>query len=211
MNRIIMIPLLLIVTGAGAPAAPDAENERVIRSITLSKTTTITYSNYMWNRISLPGGPPVEEWSAEFNSGSKHRIETPRDRVIADCAAMTGSSLSLPSGEVKTGRAVAAGACGINTDHPFVAGRHLGRVNGRYGAADRVELTDEDVIRTYDVSDEGILLRTVYSNKDAKQTPVIENETVALERHLPGEDIFSEASLSTSAVPERFKKPPPRN
>ena len=81
--------------------------------IARSKLTREMYAVYFWNRIERPGQQPEEEWSAEFNSGDLHRVETPRDRIVADCAASTGTYLSLSTGKVITGPQVAGVACGI--------------------------------------------------------------------------------------------------
>jgi hypothetical protein len=59
-----------------------------------TKSTRATYAIYTWIRISRLGQPPHEEWSAEFNSGALHRVETPRDRV-GDLFSETSLSRSV--------------------------------------------------------------------------------------------------------------------
>jgi hypothetical protein len=75
--------------------------------VSRTHTTRATYAVYYWNRITPARGEASEEWSAEFNRGNWHRVETPRDRMIADCAAMKGIDLSLETGQIVSGPAVA--------------------------------------------------------------------------------------------------------
>ncbi|HEX4097491.1 MAG TPA: hypothetical protein VHX64_12230, partial [Caulobacteraceae bacterium] len=103
-----------------------------------TKSTRATYAIYTWIRISRPGQPPHEEWSAEFNSGALHRVETPRDRVVANCEARTGSALSLVTGKVRTGPEVAEAACGIDTNFQVDAADWLGRQPSPLGPLDAI-------------------------------------------------------------------------
>ena len=80
-------PLFLCLAGTACTPADQGERAKVEAIIARSKLTRATYAVYAWNKMQHPEQPAVEEWSAEFNSGSLHRVETPRDRVIADCAA----------------------------------------------------------------------------------------------------------------------------
>lgn len=99
-------------------------------------------------------------------------------------------------------------ACGINTNRQFLAAESLGRVKGRFGAADRVRLADEENIRTYDISDDGLILRTTYELNNSDRALVLDVETVALVQSLPSQNMFDEASLGMSFVPEKFKSTP---
>ena len=194
----------------GATPAPAVRGEidKVGAIIARSKLTRETYAVYFWNRMPHPGQRPTEEWSAEFNAGSLHRVETPRDRVIADCAAHTGTHLSLATGAIVSGPQVAGVACGINTNRQFLAAEALGRVRTRFGGADRVRVTDAENIRTYDISDQGIILRTLFDTNDARHLRVLDVETVAVSHRLPGAGMFDEASLKKSFVPDAFKLAP---
>jgi hypothetical protein len=101
---------------------------------------------------------------------------------------------------------VANAACGINTDKPFLGMEALGRIATPYGNADRVRVTDADNIRTYDVTDDGVLVHTAYENNNSKKPITLDSETMALERALPSVDMFSETSLRTSLVPAVYRK-----
>jgi hypothetical protein len=201
---------ILLAGLVGTVPAPANQNEaaKVTAVIARSKLTRSTYAVYFWNRIQPPGQEAAEEWSAEFNSGSLHRVETPRDRLIADCAAHTGTYLSLVTHEVVTGPQIAGVACGINTNRPFLALEALGRVKIRFIDADRVRVTDAENVRTYDISDDGIILRTTFETNDARHLLVLDVEAVEVSRSLPSSNIFDEASLNMSFVPDRLKAAP---
>ena len=81
---ILALPLALLPACASAQGEIDAGAAEVID---LTRTTSTTYSVYTWNRLTLPGAAPFEEWAAEFHDGHFHRVETPRDRIVA--AAVT--------------------------------------------------------------------------------------------------------------------------
>lgn len=207
--RIIAAAALLFgLPGPTSAVVDQSATARVEAVIARSASTRSTYAAYYWNRIQHPGQQVVEEWSAEFNSDNLHRVETPRDRVVADCAAGTGTYLSLVTGEVITGPQVASTACGINRNRRFLAMESLGRVRTRFGDADRVRLTDADDVRTYDVSDDGIILGTVYQANAPGRRIELVVRTVELSRSLPAAGMFDQPSLKVSFVPERFKLAP---
>jgi hypothetical protein len=181
---------------------------QALQVVERTKAVNTTYATYVWNRISLPGQPVIEEWAAEFHSGSRHRVETPRDRAIADCKAMTGTMISLITDKTTTGREVAAALCGIDTNNPFRSARLVGTVDGDLGTADRVELIDADNVRTYDITRDGIIVRTIYAGRAAPDVPLLEGWSVALEREVPSDEMFNEQSLSRSFVPAKFMAAP---
>lgn len=186
--------------GAGLPA-------KVQEVIDRTKTTHVTYALYNWNRMAGPNGMQ-EEWSAEFHSGDLHRVETPRDRVVANCQANTGSGLSLATGKTVSGAEWARSACGINTNRQFLDAEWLGVFPTRFGNADRIRLTDKDNIRTYNVRDDGVIVSTVYARNSPQMQVVLVSYGVEIKPELPEKDIFSEASLLKGAVPERYRVAP---
>lgn len=190
------------------PATPEmALTGKVKAVVDRSKTTRTTYAMYSWNEATLKG-QPVQEWGAEFHSGDKHRVETPRDRVIADCRAQTGVALSLATGKTVEGPFVAKAACGVNTNKAFTAIEWQGLVQTPFGAADRIRLSDKDDIRTYDISPTGVILRSTYVQNSPEQPLGLSSEAVAVLSELPAPDMFDKASLARSYVPERFKTAP---
>jgi hypothetical protein len=208
----VLLSSLAIVAGITTSCArpDDGDVAAVDRVVARSKTTTATYAVYQWTRLTPPGAPPVEEWAAEFHAGNLHRVETPRDRLISDCRAKTGVWLTLATGQIVQGERLAGAACGINSDKPMLRREMLGRVATPYGKADRVRITDADNIRTYEVSDEGILVHAVYQDSSVGSPVVLDSKTAALERKLPASDMFSEASLRTSFVAAAYRTAPAR-
>ena len=94
---------VLAAFSAPAMAETPGDTAKVAAIIARTKLTRTTYAAYFWNRIERAGQAPVEEWSAEFNAGPRHRVETPRDRVVADCAAQSGSAWSIARGDLVVG------------------------------------------------------------------------------------------------------------
>jgi hypothetical protein len=212
-----MLLLFLVAISISAPqqsASPPppqtAEVEKVAQVISRTKVVSATYAVYYWNHGRSPSLAAADEWSAEFNSGSLHRVETPRDRVVADCKAGTGAYLNVASGQVTRGPGVAAAACGINTNRQIVAAKWVGRVQSYLAAADRIQITDSSNIRTYDISDDGVILASVYALRDPQQSVELETFAVSLTPALPDQSMFDEASLQKSFVPERYKTAPLR-
>jgi hypothetical protein len=207
--KAMMLPLA-VMAGATMSCAPagSGDDPAVRRVIERSKTTTMTYALYQWTRLTPLDAPASEKWAAEFNSGTLHRVETPNARLIADCREKTGAYLFLTTGEIIRGEKVAEAACGINTAKPFLGMQALGRVTTPYGKADRVRVIDADDIRTYDVTDDGVLVQAAYQNNSGKRPIVLVSEAAGLEHTLPSGDMFSEASLRSSFVPARYRTAP---
>lgn len=212
------VGLMALMAGAmliGAGQAPalaaktiEAAVGIVAPIVSRTHTTRATYAVYYWNRITPARGEASEEWSAEFNRGNWHRVETPRDRMIADCAAMKGIDLSLETGQIVSGPAVAKAACGINANRPIRTSEYLGRLDGKLGEFDRVRLTDAGDVRTYDVSSDGVILGVTYANVDKPENVTLTMASTGLDHALPDGDMFSPESLGRSVVPERFKAAP---
>lgn len=171
-----------------------------------TKTFTGTYSLYVWNRITVPGKAPVEEWSAEFHSGKLHRVETPRDRVVADCGTRTGVAIHLETGAVVEGPHVAGAACGINTNGSLTALDWVGSVATAFGQAERIRLIDSEFVRQYDISNKGVLLHTTYTEKRPDGRLVLDAEATKIDSGIPSQDMFDRNSLQRSFVPDEYKR-----
>ncbi|MDE1914995.1 MAG: hypothetical protein KGJ57_05085 [Sphingomonadales bacterium] len=214
-TRAAMVALLAGAALMGAGQAPalaaktiEAAMGVVAPIVNRTHTTRATYAVYYWNRITPARGEASQEWSAEFNRGNWHRVETPRDRMIADCVAMKGIDLSLENGRIVSGPAVAKAACGINANRAIRSSEYLGRQQGRLGEFDRVRLTDAGDVRTYDVTSDGVILGATYANVDKPQDVTLTMASTALDHALPDADMFSPESLGHSVVPEKFKVAP---
>ncbi|WP_260580951.1 hypothetical protein [Sphingopyxis sp. PET50] len=189
----------VLLFGCGASAA-DSSAEAVIAR---TKAPTTDYSLFVWTVINPDQSDIVDGWTAEFHSGSRHRVETPWNRVVADCAAMTGRHLHLPTGEVRTGREVANSACGIDTN--MVAGmKYVGKAESGYGQLDIVSL-NSDADRTYWVDRDGILVRTEFTRPGQPEAWVLRNWAVHVDRTTPDSAMFADDSLSRSYVPEKYR------
>lgn len=207
MNRRLPLISALAAAGLSACSAPS-EDPRVAEVVARTRTTKATYALYSWNRITKPGEAPVGEWSAEFHAGVLHRVETPRDRLVADCAAGKGWRLSVASGEVEEGPQYARSACGIDANFDVRSSAWVAHVATPFGRADRVRFTDRTYIRTYDISADGVILKSSYLANRADRAPVIVSEAVAVSKELPEAQIFDPASLRRSVVPERYLTAP---
>lgn len=200
--------LVLSMPAAAAEPAASDDTAQAKAVITRSKTTRATYAVYTWTVIRLKGAEPVEEWSAEFNSGKLHRVETPRDRVVADCQRKTGAHYSLVDGSTKTDGPIATVACGIAYDDSIRQIAWLGKHPSPWGEVDRVRLWGAGLIRTYDVTKAGVIVSSTFAQEDSPGKAMLEMRTVALEKALPKGKIFTRASLARSVVPARFTLPP---
>jgi len=194
------------VAGSSRDAAADEVSPEAESVLLSTKTTTATYSLYIWNRITKPQEAPVEEGSVEFHAGDFHRVETPRDRIIADCRKLTGTYFSVETGKMIEGPQVAQAACGINTNFEILSAEIEGEVRTRLGKAKRIKLTDAQNIRVYDVSEEGVLLRSTYEENRPNGAVLIVAEGVKLDKSVPDPAMFDKASLERSYMPERFDK-----
>lgn len=198
-----------LVLSAPATAAPTPDGTTRAREvITRTKTTRATYAIYTWTVIRLKGAEPTEEWSAEFNSGKLHRVETPRDRIVADCQRKTGAHYSLADGTTKADGPIASTTCGIAYDEAIRQVAWLGKFPSPWGDVDRVRLWGAGLIRTYDVTRAGVIVSSTFAPEDNPGKPMLEMRTVALAKRLPGGQIFTRASLARSVVPARFTQPP---
>lgn len=204
MLRLAFAPLLL----AAMPVQKEMPPPDALEIVKRTKTTTATYSLYLWTEVTEDGEAPREEWSAEFHSGDLHRVETPRDRVVANCKKGTGFAFSAETGRSYEGAWIARTACGIDTNTKFEAVEWQRIVQTPFGPADRVRIVAGDLVRRYDISPEGILLGTVFGDNDPSEARRLVNRAVGVERKLPKQDIFSKRSLQRSVVPARYKRAP---
>lgn len=160
---------------------------------------------FTWNEANTRDRGRVSEWSAEFHRGQLHRVETPLHRIIADCSKQTETWLNVATGELVTSERVAKAACGVNANAVVSIMRSLGQQRGRFGLVDRVELTDDDGVRTYDIDEVGALVAATFKGSD----PALYLTAVATAVWSRADsDIFSEVSLQRSAVPDQYRSKP---
>ncbi|WP_374279731.1 hypothetical protein [Novosphingobium sp.] len=196
---------LLFAAMATGGAAPAATADEVIAR---TRTTSATYSAYFWNVITFPDGETIAEWSAEFHKGRLHRVETPRDRIVANCADGTGTHFNLMTGELRRGPEVARSACGIDANGAVLSAEVTGQVPHRFaapGMATALRLVGAETVRTYTVSPDGVLL--TFGVDPLGAGPRLTGAIVALQDTVD-DDLFSEESLEQSAVPPEYQAEP---
>lgn len=187
-------------------AKPTVEPE-VAKIIASTRENAGIYAIYMWNEVTPKGKKPFAEWSAEFHSGHLHRVENPNIRIIADCKALTGTYLNVESGERFDDPSVAKAACGINANPEISSARKLQKKETPFGDAVEIEIIDKSERRTYEVSEDGILLGSTIGDKGEGGYVWVINKATHLSRTLPEGDNFSAQSLSRSVVAARFRQP----
>ena len=191
---------------ASAVAGAAADNQtRAIDVLERTRTTQATYVVYTKDYVTIPGEEPFEGWSAEFHSGDLHRVDSSAARLIANCRERTGWGIQLKTGERFEGSRVANAACGINSNFELASAEWLGVIETPFGVADRVRVTDEHNVRTYDVLKNGAILRAVYAAKDGSQNVQVRQETLAVSDEVANLRVFDPATLDQSFVPDKYK------
>lgn len=208
---LVVLAVLVVLLMAPAGAQSNNDQAKALGVLERTKTTGATYVVYTIDHVSIDGVAPFDSWGAEFHSGDLHRIDNMKHRIVANCRERTGHHLNLDTGEVRSGSSVAAAACGVNSNRKLLSAEWLGVVQTRFGPADRVRVSDEINIRTYEISANGALLNAKYETNDQNRKVQIWQETVAVADKLPAGDLFSPESLAESFVPEQYKKLPARS
>lgn len=180
-------------------------NESAEDVIAYSRQTTQTYSLFAWNIITRPEKAPEQEWSAEFHQGSLHRVETPRDRIVANCAELTGTYLQVATGEVIEGPNVARAACGIQANSSILEARLTGSTGSKFGHVQSILVRDSKYIRTYDIASNGAIVGSTID--DLESNRLLKSFAVDLLSEVPN-GIFTKESLASTAVPEKYKYAP---
>lgn len=188
--------------GAAAWQSAAAASVEAQALIALTRETRATYMVVSSNLIFRPDGTTVREWGAEFHDGVHHRVETPRDRIIADCEAMSGTYLDIGKVEVIEEPGVARAACGVQANSAILSARLGGKRQTRFGPTTHLVVIDEQNVRTYDVAPDGALLGATIAGRDG--TKKLEMRAIYYAAKVP-DGIFSVSSLGRSAVPARLR------
>lgn len=198
---------MLAAIGSPAAGAPEmtAASIEARALIALTRETRATYTVVGSNIIYLPDGTEVREWAAEFHDGIHHRVETPRDRMVADCEAMTGIHFNVATVEIDEEPWVARAACGVQANSTMLSARLGGTRQTRFGPATHLVIIDETDIRTYDVAPDGALIGATITGRDGKKKLVMRAIYYAPK---VADGIFSANSLGRSAVPAHLREPP---
>ncbi|WP_077145812.1 hypothetical protein [Sphingopyxis sp. KK2] len=186
---------------AFCPSLAQAEDKPSAEAIVArTKAPASGYSLFHWT-ISRQENRVYSFWAAEFHRGSLHRVETPLDRIVADCKAMTGHHRSLISGKTLSSREAAETACGIDmTGAPALT--YAGRLSSPYGDLDVVMLTKDGLRRLYWVDPAGLLIQSEFrGDNDQPGQPKLRNWTTEVSRTSPDTAMFTPESLDRSFVP----------
>ena len=193
----------LMIAGAASAEQSSPVDGKAEEVIARSRNSTATYTIYWRVSYSNAGGKPDYAWSATFRKGSLVRLEDVQSRVVADCAAGTGTlfDLGVSHDNYRVGKKVAQASCGIDSDRRVRSARWLGEKDGKFGRVDEVEIVDEDGTFIYQVGAEGELLGINFRSRGFKE--ITAAEPMKFERTVPSGDIFSRLSLANSKVPKQ--------
>jgi hypothetical protein len=192
------------LAGASQAQIPPKVSEVIERT----KTARGDYAIYNWFRMHPQGRAASESWTAEFNAGRLHRVETAASRLIADCDAKTGQLLDLATGKITSGPEIAAQACGIDTNIKIDAAEWLGRQFTVLGAVDEIRLTGTPYIRTFAISDGGVIFASAYQYAGPGKASAFKTLSTFFSTAAPDPAMFTPASLSRSFVPDAMKAGP---
>lgn len=198
---------LALAVGPACHAA-SAIPPDVASLIELTRTTQASYSLYVWNNVRLPNGTSKGEWAAEFNAGPLHRVEVPAVRIVANCVDLTGTMLNVTTGEIRRGPEIARAACGIQSNAKIISARRVGDVKVGNVAAIKIEVRDPVNVRTYSIAGNGALVAATVVGPDGAL--LLDGRLIALRNDVPP-GIFTESSLSKSAVAAKFRREPPES
>ena len=209
MARTFVLLLFSALAGAAcAKASEPAPDPRAKAAFDRTKRTQETYALYSWNWVKGSGLETGPHWSAEFHRGNLHRVETPHVRLVADCAAGTGTMLQVGSGKTESNSAIAGAACGINSNFQIRNLEWLGRKATRFGPVDMLRVVDPEDERIYAVDQTGVLVASEIFPRDKGSGSCLQQEPLAVETTLPAADMFSAESLRNSFAAARFRSPP---
>lgn len=195
--------LATVGSSAAEPGPPKAISDDARALIARTRETQATYSIVASVTLYLPDGSIVREWSAEFHDRNQHRVETPRDRIVADCAEMTGAHLNLITMKTSQNAAIARAACGVQANSKILSTRITGSRQSRFGRVDHLVVTDQENVRTYDIASDGAILGATITGKDGKKRLVMRATYYTAKTPI---DIFSPSSLGRSAVPAHLRQ-----
>lgn len=192
--------LLAAIAGDAKPTALlDPKAEEVIARTRASQST---YTIYWRVRSAGKASEPYYAWGATLRRGSLLRVEDTRWRVIADCAAGTGTSYyhSIGRNDYTVGRKVAAQYCGIDADRKTRSTQWLRQKVSNFGLVDEVRVVDEDGTFDYLVTAAGEVVGVTAIYRGSTDAVVV--EPMSFEHTLPTGDLFSRMSLARSVVPK---------
>ena len=147
----------------------------------------------------------IYEFAAEFNRGDLHRVETPRDRIVTNCRTGWNAHLNVATGTITHDDATSAMACGVYTGDGVVDAEITGTKNSQFGLFQELKIrTIAGLTRIYGIAPNGAIVSEQILDPAGK--PRLLMTAMTLSDRLPSTEIFSEASLAKSAVPDEVIK-----
>lgn len=209
MRRALLLVLLCALSGpAPAKKRPAKADPRAQEVFDRTKKVQATYALYSWSWRRGYDGRISLHWSAEFHQGSKHRMETPDLRAVADCSTGEAALLEIGGELIRNHVWMGDAICGIRSDKLVRRLEWMGRKDSRFGPLDTIRLISFQEERIYTVNSTGILVATETFPHESGLKSCVQTEPLAVETELPAADIFSVESLDRSAVPEKYRKGP---
>jgi hypothetical protein len=167
-----------------------------------TQTTQATYGLVSTNEIRRDDRT-IHEFAAEYNQGDLHRVETPRDRIVSNCRTGWSAHLDIATGLVTLSDGIAAVACGIWTGDVVHSAEMTGTRPSEFGSLQLLKITTYASARTYEVAPNGAIVGETITDQNGKLRLI--TRAISLSEQLPPGDIFSEASLARSVVPDELK------
>jgi hypothetical protein len=146
----------------------------------------------------------VHEFAAEFNQGDLHRVETPRDRIVTNCRTGSSAHLAVATGQITHEDGLSGVACGIYTGDIVRSAAATGSRESPFGRLQQLKIETHASTRTYEVAPNGAIVSETITDLNGKLRLI--NKTISLSGRLPSGDMFSEASLTRSVVPDELQK-----
>lgn len=201
-TAVLMLAAVASVAGTSHATPGVMSTSQVDAAITKTRTTQATYALVSTNEIRLDD-KTIHEFAAEYNRGDLHRVETPRDRIVANCRTGWSAHLNVATGEVSRREGTSGVACGIATN-VFRSAEVLGSRQSQFGRVQQVKIVTNHDLRTYDVAENGAIVGQTIAEPDGKLRLIM--RAISVTEQLPIGDIFSEASLAKSVVSDELKE-----
>ena len=204
------MPFVALALGLLASASPSSHTSpsAIIAShvqslIRRTQTTDATYALVNANEIRRDDGT-IHEFGAEYNQGDLHRVETPRDRIVANCRTGWVAHLNIASGEISHEGELSRMACGIYIGDGLRSAKVTGSRESQFGPLQQLSIATFTGTRTYEVAPNGAIVFETIADQNGKVRLI--TKTIWISPHLPAGDLFSEDSLAKSVVAEQLKQ-----
>lgn len=168
-----------------------------------TQTTSATYSLISTNEIRRDD-ETIHEFSAEFNQGDWHRVETPRDRIVTNCRTGWTAHLNVATGDISHDDQMSGVACGIWTGDGVRSAEMTGSKQSTFGQLQQLKLETYAAMRTYEVAPNGAIVAETITDQSGKLRLLM--KAISLSKQVPPGDIFSEKSLARSVVPDDLQR-----